>query len=411
MKSFAPKPWVVPMPVLIIGTYNEDGTPNAMNAAWSGQWDMKEIMISMGSHVTTKNLDRNGEFTVAFATKNTMVASDFVGIVSAKNDPKKMDKTGWNIEKATMVDAPVFTDFPMTLECRIKEKYDESETGYYLVAEIVNILVDEKYLAEDGNPDMQKMELIVLDPIHHGYIQLGDKVGNAFSDGKALKNNMETERILLRRWQESDAEVLFKYASDPDVGPRAGWPAHKSVEESREIIQTFFHNETTWAIVLKETGEAIGCIGYYTHETSNIPIGKNDCEVGYWVGKPYWNKGICTEALKLMLDYCINEKHFENIWADHFTGNPASGRVMEKCGFIDTGMLNKCSQLVGGDKDMVKVFKYKGLKKMRKKSRAMDSEWALEIMHKAPYITVSFIDEDGKPYGLPLSLASDDDVN
>lgn len=98
-----------------------------------------------------------------------------------------MDKTGWNIEKATMVDAPVFTDFPMTLECRIKEKYDESETGYYLVAEIVNILVDEKYLAEDGNPDMQKMKLIVLDPIHHGYIQLGDKVGNAFSDGKALK--------------------------------------------------------------------------------------------------------------------------------------------------------------------------------------------------------------------------------
>ena len=81
---------------------------------------------------------------------------------------------------------------------------------------------------------------------------------------------METERILLRYWQESDAEVLFKYASDPDVGPRAGWPAHKSVEDSREIIRTFFHNETTWAIVLKETGEDIGCIGYYTHETSNI---------------------------------------------------------------------------------------------------------------------------------------------
>ena len=83
-----------------------------------------------------------------------------------------------------------------------------------------------------------------------------------------------------------------------------------------------------------------------------------DSEVGYWVGKPFWNKGICTEALKLMLDYCINEKHFENIWADHFTGNPASGRVMEKWGFSDTGMLNQCSQLVGGDKDMVKVFKY-----------------------------------------------------
>ena len=129
MKSFAPKPWFAPQPVLIIGTYNKEGVANAMNAAWAG----------------------------------------------------------WNIEKATMVNAPVFTDFPMTLECRIKEKYDESETGYYLVAEIVNILVDEKYLAEDGNPDMEKMELIVFDPIHHSYIQLGEKVGNAFSDGKALK--------------------------------------------------------------------------------------------------------------------------------------------------------------------------------------------------------------------------------
>ncbi len=83
---------------------------------------------------------------------------------------------------------------------------------------------------------------------------------------------METERISLRYWEESDAEALFKYASDPDVGPRAGWPAHKSVEESREIIRTFFHNDTTWAIVLKETGGTIGCIGYSAHETSNITI-------------------------------------------------------------------------------------------------------------------------------------------
>ena len=187
MKSFEPKPWVVPQPVLIIGTYNKEGIANAMNAAWAGQWDVNEIMISMGKHVTTENLKIDGEFTVAFATRKTMVAADFVGIVSAKNDPKKMKKTGWNIEKATKVTAPVFTDFPMTLECRIKEKFNESETGYYLVAEIVNILVDEKYLAEDGNPDMEKMELIVFDPIHHGYIQLGSKIGNAFSDGKALK--------------------------------------------------------------------------------------------------------------------------------------------------------------------------------------------------------------------------------
>ena len=187
MKSFAPKPWVVPQPVLIIGTYNKDGVANAMNAAWAGQWDMKEIMISMGNHVTTDNLKNGGEFTVAFATKKTMVAADFVGIVSAKNDADKMAKTGWKCKKAEHVNAPVFTDFPMTLECRIKEKIDESEEGYYIVAEIVNILVDENYLAEDGKPDMEKMELIVFDPIHHGYIELGKTIGKAFSDGKALK--------------------------------------------------------------------------------------------------------------------------------------------------------------------------------------------------------------------------------
>lgn len=92
MKSFGVKPWMLPQPVLIIGTYNEDGVPNAMNAAWGGQWDRGEIMISMGSHATTENLARCADFTVAFATKVTMVASDFVGIVSAKNDPQKMWK-------------------------------------------------------------------------------------------------------------------------------------------------------------------------------------------------------------------------------------------------------------------------------------------------------------------------------
>jgi len=188
MKSFESKPWVLPQPVLIIGTYNENGVANAMNAAWGGQWDMHEIIISMGSHATTDNLEANGgEFTVAFATADTATAADYVGIVSAKNEPGKIEKTGWNIEKAPNVNAPVFTDFPMTMECRINRKIEESETGYYLVADIVNILVDEKYLAEDGKPDVEKMQLITFDPCHMGYVQLGKRVGNAFSDGKKLK--------------------------------------------------------------------------------------------------------------------------------------------------------------------------------------------------------------------------------
>lgn len=123
------------------------------------------------------------------------------------------------------------------------------------------------------------------------------------------------------------------------------------------MIKNIFTNDTTWAIVLKETGEAIGAMGYFTHDTSNIPIGTNDCEIGYWVARPYWNQGICTEALRLMLDYCINVKQYENIWSDHFIGNPASGRVMQKCGFVDTGRLNRCNNLLGGDQDLVKIMK------------------------------------------------------
>ena len=187
MKSFGVKPWMLPQPVLIIGTYNAAGTPNAMNAAWGGQWDRGEIMISMGAHATTENLARSADFTVAFATKDTMAASDFVGIVSAKNDPDKMNKTGWTAVKSENVNAPVFTDFPMTLECRIKHKIDESEEGYYIVAEVVNILVDEDCLTADGQPDIQKMGLITYEPVSHSYVALGEIVGKAFEDGKKLK--------------------------------------------------------------------------------------------------------------------------------------------------------------------------------------------------------------------------------
>lgn len=178
---------MLPQPVLIIGTYNDDGSPNAMNAAWGGQWDNQEIVISMGAHATTENLNRCGYFTVAFATVDTLKAADYVGIVSAKSHPDKIAHTGWGFVRAENVNAPVFDCFPMTLECRIKEKLYESATGYYIIAEIVNILCDEAFIAEDGNPDVERMQLITFDPIHNGYISLGHRVGNAFSDGKALK--------------------------------------------------------------------------------------------------------------------------------------------------------------------------------------------------------------------------------
>lgn len=148
---------------------------------------------------------------------------------------------------------------------------------------------------------------------------------------------METNRLLLRPWRESDAEALFKYASNPDVGPRAGWPPHKTVKESKEIIRTVFHNDTTWAIELKETGEPIGCIGYLPSDGCKIPARDGEPLVGYWIAKPYWNQGICTEALQAMLDHIRNTTDYKSLISGHFIDNPASGRVMEKCGFVATG--------------------------------------------------------------------------
>ncbi len=187
MKSFKPKAWLLPQPVAIIGTYDADGTPNAMNAAWAGQWDMNEIMISLGSHATTENLKLCPDFTVSFATVDTMTAADYVGIVSGKKVHDKVERAGWKSVKGENVNAPVFTCFPITMECRIKEKLFESESGFYLIGEIVNIVCDEAYLAEDGKPDVEKMHLITFDPIHNGYIELGKRVGNAFHDGATLK--------------------------------------------------------------------------------------------------------------------------------------------------------------------------------------------------------------------------------
>ncbi len=122
-----------------------------------------------------------------------------------------------------------------------------------------------------------------------------DSRGLMTDAGRALWHKaahiLESERIRLRPWRESDAAALFKYASDPDVGPRAGWPPHQSEEESLRIIREVFSNGHTWAMVLKETGEPIGCMGYYPYGESNIGIGENDAELGYWIARPYWNRG------------------------------------------------------------------------------------------------------------------------
>ncbi len=168
---------------------------------------------------------------------------------------------------------------------------------------------------------------------------------------------METERIVLRPWREDDAAILFKWASDPEVGPKAGWPPHKSVEESLEIIRTIFSAEGMWAVEWKGTGEPIGSVGYLPAAHSNLEIAEDQCEVGYWIARPYWGKGICTEALRLVVDHCFRDKGFSVLWGDYFPENPASGRVMEKCGFEDTGREVLCPNLEVGSDRPVRVMR------------------------------------------------------
>ena len=149
---------------------------------------------------------------------------------------------------------------------------------------------------------------------------------------------METNRIILRPWRDSDAPALYKWASDPDVGPRAGWAPHKSIEESLKVIRTVFKDATnTWAIELKETREAIGAMGYGPSCDCKLPAREGEPLAGYWVAKPYWNRGICTEALGLMIGHIRETTDIKSLISGHFVDNPASGRVMEKCSFVPTG--------------------------------------------------------------------------
>jgi len=179
--DFGAKPWVFPMPVLIVGTYDENGVPNAMNAAWGCITDMAEISISMSEHKTTENFAKTGAFTVAFATEDTVAACDYVGVESAKKVPNKFEKAGFTAVKSTKVNAPIIQELPMSLECKVK-----SFTNGILIGEIVNVNADESILT-DGVIDYKKLKPITYDPVTHDYVALGAAVGKAFSDGMRLK--------------------------------------------------------------------------------------------------------------------------------------------------------------------------------------------------------------------------------
>ena len=182
-KNFGVKSWVYPQPVLMIGTYDEQGKADVMNAAWGGQYEADQIMLCLGEHQTTKNIRAKGAFTVSFADVAHMAACDYVGIVSATDTPGKMEKAGFHTTKAEGVDAPVIDELPLTLECKLV-KFNEDGN---VIGQIVNISADERILDSEGNIDTDKLDAIIFDPIQAAYRKVSDKVGTAFHDGAQMK--------------------------------------------------------------------------------------------------------------------------------------------------------------------------------------------------------------------------------
>lgn len=142
-----------------------------------------------------------------------------------------------------------------------------------------------------------------------------------------------TERLILRPWQETDAESLYEYASSPDIGPAAGWQIHKSIDESRQIIKSVLSAPNTYAVIDMNTLNPIGSIGLMIGEQSNIGLPEDEAEIGYWIGRPFWGKGFMPEAVREILRYAFKDLNLKKVWCGYFDGNEKSKRVSEKCGF------------------------------------------------------------------------------
>ncbi len=184
-KNFGAKPYTYPQPVFIIGTYGEDGTPDAMNAAWGGISEANEISMCLSAgHKTVKNILARKAFTVSMADAAHVVGCDYVGVASGNDVPDKLAKAGFHTTKSEFVDAPFIDELAMAVECRLKS-YDPESCR--LVGEIVNVSVDESALGPDGKVDVVKLSPLVFDPVNNAYHKLGEKEGNAFQDGLKLK--------------------------------------------------------------------------------------------------------------------------------------------------------------------------------------------------------------------------------
>lgn len=182
-KDFGPQTYLYPMPVLIVGSYDEYGMPNAMNAAWGGICDFNQIAIALSQHKSTENIIKSKAFTISIGTVKMVTACDYVGIVSQNKVFDKFERSGFTAKKSSFVNAPIINELPMTLECELIS-YDEKTE--ILKGKIVNVSADEEILT-NGEIDVFKLNPITYDPVNKRYISLGNVIADAFSEGKKLK--------------------------------------------------------------------------------------------------------------------------------------------------------------------------------------------------------------------------------
>ncbi|MBR3966060.1 MAG: GNAT family N-acetyltransferase [Clostridia bacterium] len=186
---------------------------------------------------------------------------------------------------------------------------------------------------------------------------------------------LETKRLILRPWCEDDAEELYKYARDPEVGPPAGWPPHTSVENSLEIIRTVLSATETYAVCLKENGKPIGSIGLHRNDLAEKD---DEYELGYWIGKPFWGQGFIPEASREMLRYAFEELGMNRIWCGYYDGNEKSRRVQEKLGFVyhhtteglEVGQMN---EIRTGHSNLMTKERYQKVELFREQKKLLDT--------------------------------------
>lgn len=201
---------------------------------------------------------------------------------------------------------------------------------------------------------------------------------------------LDTERLILRPWKETDAEDLYTYASDPEVGPPAGWPPHTSVENSREIIKGVLSRKETYAVCLKD-GKPIGSIGLHLNGSTDMTDRDDECELGYWLGRPFWGQGLIPEAARELPRYAFEKLGMRAVWCGYYDGNDKSRIVQEKLGFVYQHMtegieVKLMNEIRTGHCNLMTKERWQRVELYRSQKKTLDTFLEKKAISQAQYV-------------------------